>query len=107
VSGVAKTDFDGKGNLTQVDHVVHNGTVPVEDWRPAIGSYSINPDCTGWMTFTPQPADPADAGPELKLYIVVLKSGNEIRTVVSGSPTTPPFTSNITSFGVRLTSAEL
>ncbi len=107
VSGVAQTDFDGKGNLTQLDHVIHNGTVPVEDWRPAIGSYSINPDCTGWMTLIPQPIDPADASPELKLYIVVSKDGQLIRTVVSGSPTTPPFTANITSTGVRSTSAKL
>ena len=107
VSGVAQTDFDGKGNLTQLDHVVHNGAVPVEDWRPAIGSYSINPDCTGWMTLIPRPADPADASPELKLYIVVTRDGHLIRTVVSGSPTVPPFTANITSIGVRSSSVEL
>jgi hypothetical protein len=107
VSGVAQTDFDGKGNLTQLDHVVHNGAVPVEDWRPSIGTYSISPDCTGWMTLIPQPADPADASPELKLYIVVTRDGQLIRTVVSGSPTAPPFTANITSVGVRSTSAEL
>jgi hypothetical protein len=106
VSGVAITKFDGAGSLTQVDHVVHNGTLPVEDWRPGTGSYSINSDCTGWMTIESQPTDPADTSPELKLYIVVTKDGREIRTVVSGSPTAPPFSANITSTGVRSGSTE-
>jgi hypothetical protein len=101
VSGVALTYFDGEGGLTQVDHVVHGGIKPVEDWRPAVGSYSVNADCTGWMTFTPEPTNPADGGPELKLYITITEDGHEIRTVVSGSPNTPPFTANITSDGVR------
>lgn len=101
VSGVAITEFDRAGSLTQVDHVVHNGTLPVEDWRPGSGSYSINSDCTGWMTIGSQPTDPADTSPELKLFIVVTKDGREIRTVVSGSPTAPPFSANITSTGVR------
>jgi len=101
VSGVTVTVFDGEGGLTQVDHVVHNGIKPVEDWRPATGSYSVNSDCTGWMTFTPEPTNLADGGPELKLFIAVTEDGSQIRTVVSGSPNTPPFTANITSVGVR------
>jgi hypothetical protein len=105
VSGVAMTEFDGNGILKQVDHVVHNGVVPVEDWRPAMGSYSLNSDCTGWMTIDPQPTDPADASPKLKLYIVVTQDGHEIRTVVSGSPSAPAFTASITSVGVRLDDA--
>jgi hypothetical protein len=106
VSGVAETQFDGAGNLTQVDHVVHNGIVPAEDWRPAVGSYSINSDCTGWMTIHPEPTNPADGGPDLKLYIVVTRDADEIHTVVSGSPTAPPFASNITSVGIRSDSRE-
>jgi hypothetical protein len=101
VSGVAMTEFDGAGGLKQVDHVVHNGTLPVEEWRPGVGSYSITSDCTGWMTIDPQPTDSKDASPELKLYIVVTRDGHEIRTVVSGSPTAPPFSASITSMGVR------
>ena len=53
VSGVALTTFDGFGNLTQIDNIVHNGVVPVEDWRPANGTYAVNSDCTGTFTFTP------------------------------------------------------
>jgi hypothetical protein len=106
VSGVAITEFDGAGHLNQVDHVVHNGTPPVEDWRPGNGSYFINSDCTGWMTIESQPTDPADNSPELKLYIVVTKDSHEIRTVVSGSPTMPASSANITSTGVRSGPAE-
>jgi hypothetical protein len=101
VAGVALTDFFGNGVLRQVDHVTHNGVLPVEAWRPATGSYSINPNCTGWMILTPEPTDPVDNSPELKIYIVVSEDGHEIRAVVSGSPTVPPFTAAITSIGVR------
>ena len=106
VSGIARTEFDGQGNLTQIDHVVHNGVLPAEEWRPATGTYSINSDCTGWMTINPQPVDPIDNSPELKLYIVITEGGREIRTVVAGSPNTPPFAANITSIGIRIAPAE-
>jgi hypothetical protein len=102
VAGVALTVFDGFGNLTQVDNVVHNGVVPVEDWRPAVGTYTVNTNCTGTFTFTPQPTNPADAGPALLLHFVVTQSGSEIRTTVTGSPNSPLFTAVITSIGVRL-----
>ena len=102
VSGVALTTFDGFGNLTQVDHVVHNGATPVEDWRPATGSYTVNADCTGTYTFTPQPTVAADAGPALKCYFVLGNGGTEIMAVVSGSPTSPPFTSSIVASAKRL-----
>ena len=95
------TVFDGNGGLTQVDHVVKNGVAPQEDWRPATGSYGINPDCTGWMTITAHPTQPADASPELKLYIVVTRDGSQVDTVVSGSPVAPAFAAQITSIGVR------
>ena len=101
VSGTAMTVFDGNGGLTQVDHVVKNGVAPQEDWRPATGSYGINPDCTGWMTITAHPTQPADASPELKLYIVVTRDGSQVDTVVSGSPVAPAFAAQITSIGVR------
>ena len=49
LKGVAMTRFDGRGNLTQVDHIVFNGTPPPEDWTPATGWYHLNADCTGEM----------------------------------------------------------
>lgn len=102
VTGVAMTEFDGKGNLTQVDHAVHNGVPPQEDWRPGTGNYHVNPDCTGTMTIMQHPTIPADASPELELYIVVGDNGNQVRTVVSGSPTAAAFESAITSIGTKV-----
>jgi hypothetical protein len=101
-SGVALTHFDGRGNMTQVDHVVHNGVLPAEEWRPGLGPYQVNPDCTGWMTITQDPAVPSDASPELKIEFVVSENGNSIHTVVSGSPTVPAFLANITSSATRV-----
>lgn len=102
VSGVAMTDFDGQGNFTQLDHVLHNAQPPQEEWRPGSGPYHVNSDCTGYMILTPQPTVPADASPELRLEIVVGNEGTEIRTAVSGSPSVPPFTSTIISIGTRV-----
>lgn len=102
VSGVALTVFDGLGNLTQVDNVVHNGVAPVEDWRPATGTYTVNANCTGTFTFYPMPTNPQDAGPALTVHFVVLRDGSEIRTVVTSSPNTPPFTASIISTGFRM-----
>jgi hypothetical protein len=44
----------------------------------------------------------SDGGPVLQLYFVVGNNGNEIRTVVSGSPSSPPFSAVITSPGTKL-----
>ncbi len=89
VSGVALTTYDGAGNLTQVDNVVHNGQLPAEAWRPATGSYTLNSNCTGTMqlVFT-------DGSPTMNLNIVVDSAGNQIRTVVEGDAA-------ITSIGTR------
>ena len=50
VDGIAKTTFDGNGNLVQVDAVAVNGDIPLV-WRPGTGTYNVNSDCTGTMTF--------------------------------------------------------
>src|SRR5260370_15146497 len=50
VRGVAMTHFDGKGNLTQVDHVVVNGVPPPVAGNPGSGPYTVDPDCTGTLT---------------------------------------------------------
>src|SRR5947209_7714290 len=49
--GVAMTEFDGKGNLTQIDTVTVAGEI-VSDWThtAATGTYSVNSDCTGTFT---------------------------------------------------------
>ena len=90
VTGVAMTSFEGNGNLTQVDHIVHNGSLPAVDWRPGTGTYSLNPDCTGTMEI-----DFTDGSPSLHLSIVVVRLGREIRTVVSNPGTA------LTSIGIK------
>lgn len=92
VAGVAMTSFDGDGNLTQVDHVVHNGVPPALDWRPAAASssYNVNADCTGTMEI-----DFTDGSPSLHVFIVVDRMGREIRAVVNNPGTA------ITSIGIK------
>ena len=76
--GVAMTQFDGKGGLTQIDTVTVNGEV-VADFThtPATGTYTVNSDCTGTFTinFT-------DLRPPVVANFVVVESGSEIDTVV-------------------------
>jgi hypothetical protein len=77
--GVALTHFDGQGNLTQVDHVVFNGTLPPIEWTPATGTYSVNRDCTGEAEII----IPGSPFSPVILRLVVGNNGTEIRTVVS------------------------
>jgi FtsP/CotA-like multicopper oxidase with cupredoxin domain len=76
--GVAMTEFDGRGGLTQIDTVTVNGEV-VADFThtPATGTYRLNSDCTGTFTiiFT-------DGRPPVVANFVVVESGLEIDTVV-------------------------
>jgi hypothetical protein len=79
LGGVAMTRFDGKGKLTQVDHVVFNGTVPPIDWIPATGTYRINADCTGEAELI----IPGSPFSPVNLRLVVGADGRRIETVVS------------------------
>lgn len=76
--GVAMTEFDGYGGLTQIDTVTINGVV-VADFThpPAGGSYTVNPDCTGTFTITF-----TDGRPTVIANFVVVDNGFEIDTVV-------------------------
>src|SRR5213082_3084878 len=49
VDGIAKTTFDGQGELTQVSAVAINGNIPLI-WSPSTGTYTVNSDCTGTIT---------------------------------------------------------
>lgn len=102
LAGVALTHFDGQGNMTQVDHVVHNGALPVEEWRPGKGPYHVNSDCTGSMTIAPEPSDPQDNSAALLLEFVIGGHGTVIHTVVSGTPVPSPFSAVITSTGTKV-----
>lgn len=85
IRGVAMGNFDGKGNYTQVDHVVAGGSPPPVEWTFGSGPYKVNPNCTGTLTIN----IPGSPFSPVKLHFVVVRQGKEIRTVVdSGSATT-------------------
>ena len=75
--GLAMAHFDGKGNITQVDHIVFNGIPPAIEWTPGTGTYSVNPDCTGTLVIN-IPGSPSP----VNLHFVVVRQGKEIRFVV-------------------------
>jgi hypothetical protein len=94
VNGVAITNFDGKGGLTQVDFVVTNPPAPAggEPRDPLTGfriqesgTYQVFQDCTGKATinFPPHPG-----GLVVQLALVISSEGRKIHTVVSAF--TPP-----------------
>jgi hypothetical protein len=79
LKGVAMTQFDGRGNLTQVDHIVFNGTPPPVDWTPGAGWYYLNADCTGEMEID----IPGSPFSPVILRLSVGANGTRINTVVS------------------------
>ena len=77
--GVAVTRFDGRGNVTQVDHVVFNGSPPPLDWTPATGWYDLEADCTGRMELE----IPGSPFSPVILRLSVGANGTHINAVVS------------------------
>src|ERR1700745_2181988 len=58
---LAMIHFDGRGNMTSVDHVVLNGMPPEEEWRANSGTYIVNPDCNASAVFSgPHPVQFVD-----------------------------------------------
>jgi len=82
--GVVMQHYDGKGNLTQVDHVVTNGFPPAQEWTPGTGTYTVNPDCTGAAVIN-VPGNPLSP---INLHFVVVRQGKEIHQVVDGNAVT-------------------
>jgi hypothetical protein len=79
--GVVMQHYDGKGNLTQVDHVVVNGVPPAEEWTPGSGTYTVNPNCTGSAVIN-VPGNPLSP---VNLHFVVVRQGREIHQVVDAN----------------------
>ncbi|MFZ0955398.1 MAG: hypothetical protein WAN60_03585 [Candidatus Sulfotelmatobacter sp.] len=79
--GVAMTEFDGKGGLTQIDTVTIGGEL-VADFThtPATGSYTVNSDCTGTFTI-----DFTDGRPPVTASLVVVDNGSEVDTVITSA----------------------
>ena len=88
--GVAMTNFDGKGKLTQVDYITVNGMPPPVEWAPATGTYKVNADCTG--TF--QLIIPGNPLSPVNVRFVIVRRGLEIRTVVGANA--------VTSIGIKV-----
>ena len=85
IRGVAMGHFDGKGNYTQVDHVVAGGVPPPVEWTPGGGPYTVNANCTGTLTIN----IPGSPFSPVRIHFVVVRQGKEVRFVVdSGSATT-------------------
>ena len=89
---VALTHFDGRGNVSQVDHAVVDGMTPPVDWSPATGTYEVNPDCTGQSVLN-IPGNPLSP---LSIRFVIADDGNLLLSVLSEPGTA------ITSTGTRL-----
>jgi hypothetical protein len=82
IRGLAMAHYDGRGNFTQVDHIVVAFAPPAEDWTPGTGTYTVNPDCTGTAVIH------SGDNPPLALHFVIVKEGKEIRQVVDENAVT-------------------
>jgi hypothetical protein len=78
--GVVLQHYDGKGNFTQVDHIVFNGVPPAEEWTPGSGTYTVNPNCTGTAV-----ANTPNSPVPLNLAFVVVRQGKEIHMVLDAN----------------------
>lgn len=73
VVGIAMGHFDGQGGYTQVGST-HGAVSGVTSGTPGTGSYVVNPDCTGVITFQ-------NAGQPfpIQVAIVVVDHGDEVK----------------------------
>jgi hypothetical protein len=79
--------FDGRGNLTWVEHTIIDGVLLEPGFTTtATGTYDVNPDCTGTaIVNTPNSPVP------LNLGFVVVKDGREVRSVLDTNAITTVF----------------
>jgi len=80
--GVAMRQFDGRGNLNQVDFTTINGVPAGTDWRSGWGTYELNSDCTGTMEIIQ-----SDGSPTLRLRLVVADHGRTTYDISEGNST--------------------
>jgi hypothetical protein len=80
--------FDGKGSLTQRDY--EGDSVPAEFAPPGqeLGTYTVNPDCTGNMVINLNAPVPTGSTGVIKILFVISDGGRHIHEVVSEF--TPP-----------------
>lgn len=80
VRGIALQHYDGRGHITQVDHLVFNGDPTTAHWAPGTGSYSVNPDCTGFGVIN-TPSNPTP----VNIHFVIVDHGRQIKQVVDAN----------------------
>lgn len=80
--GVAMRQFDGLGNVSQVDFTTINGAPAGTDWRSGSGTYELNSDCTGTMEIIQ-----SDGSPTLRLRLVVGNHGRTTYDIGEGNST--------------------
>jgi hypothetical protein len=81
IRGVVMQTYDGKGGITQIDHVVYNGGPPAAEWAPGFGTYVVNPDCTGVAVLH-------TLLQTLQWHFVVVDNGKQIKQVVDANAVT-------------------
>lgn len=79
--GVVMQTYDGKGGITQVDHIVFAGSPPPVEWTPGIGEYTVNANCTGAAVLHTVAGD-------VPLHFVVSDNGKQIKQVVDANAVT-------------------
>ena len=77
VADVGVLTFDGDGNVSQVSTVSLNGTVL--PGRIGMGTYTVNPDCTGSLTLHFPPALESTSN------FVIANHGREIELINTGA----------------------
>jgi hypothetical protein len=88
IRGVALQHYDGRGHITQVDHIVFGGYPPPAEWTPGTGTYTVNPDCTGSaVIISPSSAPPGSSGapPPLNVHFVIVDHNRQIKQVVDAN----------------------
>lgn len=78
--------FNGRGDLTWVEHTVVNGFPANFEGTTATGTYSIDSNCSGTAVI-----DTPNSPVPLKLALVVVKRGKELRSVLDSNAVSTTF----------------
>lgn len=78
-ASVGQITFDGQGNFTTIRTISQNGTV--SQGVQGGGTYTVNPDCTGTLTFI------EGITPSQGTDIVIDDNGNEVRAIATNPGT--------------------
>ncbi len=84
IHGISLAHYDGKGNKTQLDHIVVNGQEPQEEWTPGSGTYTVNEDCTGSQEVFVN----GNLDSPIRSHFIIDRSGREIREVIDANAVT-------------------